>query len=214
MAVAYAYDGVMYLAVTRRCTLHCVFCPKTHGIWTVAGNDLSKDAEPDVATLLAAADAAGLVPAQPVAFVGLGEPTMRLDVVEPVGRLLRGRGHHVRLVTDGLANLRAGEDVTPRLAGAVDEVNVSLNAPNGEVYARVCPNPHGAAAHAQVCAFISRVKAHVPKVVATVVAVDGVDVPACQALAASLRVALRVRPYFDPRTEAPHDHGTHLRTVP
>ena len=210
MAVAYVYDGVMYLAVTRRCTLHCTFCPKTHGIWTVAGNDLSRDAEPTAQQLLAAADAAGLAPQQPVAFVGLGEPTMRLDVVVEVGRALRARGHRVRLVTDGLANLRAGTDVTPRLADAMDEVNVSLNAQDGETYARVCPNPHGAQAHAHVCRFVELVRQHVPAVVATVVVVDGVDVRACRALAAGLGVPLRARPYFDPATQAPHDPGTNL----
>lgn len=211
MAVAYVYDGTLYLAVTRRCTLACSFCPKIHGRWVVAGNDMSKDAEPSVDELLAAA--APLLEEHPVshcAFVGLGEPTMRLEVVKAAGRRLRERGFQVRLVTDGLANLRAGRDVAAELAGAVDEVSVSLNAPDGETYARVCPNRYGAAAHAAVCDFVRAVKPHVPRVLASVVTAPGVDVAATERLAASLEVPLRVRPWFDPLEGEPHESaGAH-----
>ncbi len=208
MAVAYFYDGTLYLAVTRRCTLACTFCPKVHGRWVVAGNDLAKDPEPTVEVLLAAADALlAKHPTTHVAFVGLGEPTMRLDVVCEAGRRLRAKGLHVRVVTDGLANLRAGHDVTAQLEGAVDEVNVSLNAPDGESYAKVCPNKYGAAAHAAVCDFVGSVKAHVPSVVASVVTAPGIDVPATERLAARLGVPLRVRPYFDPVVGEPHEQA-------
>lgn len=207
MANAYTYDGVLYFAVTRRCTLHCTFCPKTQGVWTVAGNDLRSDPELDADQLIAAAEAVGLPDFHRVAFVGLGEPTLRLEVVLEVGRALRARGHHVRMVTDGLANRRHGFDVTPRFAGALDEVDVSLNAPDGDTYARLCPNVYGASAHASVCEFVREVKKHVPVVKVSAVAVPELDPAALQAiraLAESLGVELRVRPYFDPVTGEPH----------
>lgn len=207
MANAYTYDGVLYLAVTRRCTLHCTFCPKTHGRWIVAGNDLRLDPELDAAQLMAAAEAAGLSQHHHVAFVGLGEPTLRLDVVLEVGRALRARGHHVRMVTDGLASLRHGTDVTPRLEGALDEVDVSLNAADPIAYAKLCPNVYGPSAHPAVCDFIRAVQRHVPVVKASVVAVPGLDLAACRALAQSLGVELRVRPYFDPLTGEPHERN-------
>ena len=204
MAVAYAYDGVLYLAVTRRCTLGCTFCPKMHGRWVVAGNDMSHDRELEVDEIWAAAEATGLAHYPDVAFVGLGESTMRLDVVVELGRRLRAAGHRVRLVTDGLASLRAGEDVTPRLAGALDEVSVSLNAHDGETYARLCPSKYGAAAHGAACDFLRAVKAHVPQVTASVIDQPEVDLDACRRLAAELGVTLRVRPWFDPEEGEPH----------
>lgn len=206
VAVAYAYDGVMYLAVTRRCTLHCTFCPKTNGRWVVAGNDMAHDPEPSPAELLLAAEEAGLASFRDVAFVGLGEPTLRLEVVLEVGRALRARGHRVRLVTDGLANLREGRDVTPELASAVDEVHVSLNAADPATYAAVCPSKYGEAAHAAVCAFLRAARAHLP-VQATAITQPGVDIDACKTLAQALGVPLRVRPYFDPRAGEPHERG-------
>lgn len=207
MAIAYSYDGALYLAVTRRCTLACTFCPKNHGRWTVAGNDMKNDIEPNADVLLKAALEKDPAAHREVAFVGLGEPTLRLPVVTSVGRELRRRGHHVRLVTDGLANLRFEEDITPDLAGVVDEVHVSLNAPDGETYARICPSRHGSCAHDAVCDFIVRAKEHVPEVVATAVAMPGLDLDACEKLAEKLGAPLRVRPYFDPATGDPHDEG-------
>lgn len=205
MAVAYAYDGTLYLAVTRRCTLACVFCPKVHGRWMVAGNDMSHDHELPADEVYAAAERVGLAHHHQVAFVGLGEPTMRLDVVSAVGRRLRAAGHHVRLVTDGLASLRAGHDVTGELVGAVDEVSVSLNAHSPEAYARICPSKFGAGAHAAVCAFVRALRGHVPSVLVSVIDMPEVDVPACRALAETLGVPLRVRPWFDPTVGEPHE---------
>ncbi len=205
MAVAYEYDGTLYLAITRRCTLACVFCPKLRGRWTVAGNDMSRDGEPTLKELIYCAESVGLARYQRVAFVGLGEPTLRLDLVIEVGRLLRSKGHHVRLVTDGLASLRAGRDVSAELADALDEVHVSLNAADPETYARFCPSPFGASAHPAVCEFIRAARAHISLVKATVVALPDLDLRACERLASSLGVPLRVRPYFPPQDGNPHD---------
>lgn len=210
MAIVYPYDGNLYLAITKRCTLACTFCPKTHGRWVVAGNDMSRDIEPDPQLLLKTALEADPSQYRETAFVGLGEPTLRLPVVTDVGKELRARGHRVRLVTDGLANLRFEEDITPDLSGAVDEVHVSLNAPDGETYAKICPSRHGSCAHEAVCDFIIKVKNHVPEVSATVVALPGLDLDRCRSLAQSLDVPLRIRPFFDPSDGNPHDDGSEI----
>ena len=141
MSIAYLYDGGLYLAVTHRCTLACTFCPKVNGRWTVAGNDMQRDPKPSADDLLAAAEAIGLAEHHKVSFVGLGEPTLRLSVVVETGKRLRASGHSVRVVTDGLASLRAGHNVSGEFAGAVDEIHVSLNAADAETYARLCPEP-------------------------------------------------------------------------
>lgn len=207
VAIAYVYDGCLYLAVTRRCTLHCTFCPKTHGRWKVAGNSLRDDPEPTTAELITAAEAVGLERQHEVAFVGLGEPTLRLPVVLETARALRARGFYVRLVTDGLASLREGHDVAPLFEGAFHEVDVSLNAPDGATYTALCPNPYGERAHAAACDFLRRVRLYVACTKATVVAIPGLDLEACRALARELRVELRVRPYFDPLRGEPHATG-------
>lgn len=168
---------------------------------------MSHDTEPDAEQLMAAARVVGLEKHPHVAFVGLGEPTLRLDVVTSVGRQLRALGHHVRLVTDGLANLRAGTDVTDQLVGAVDEVSVSINAADPVTHARLCPNRFGTAAHAAACGFVRALKGKVPSVLVSVVDAPGTDLPACHRLAEDLGVPLRVRPYFNPEEGEPHEQG-------
>lgn len=171
----------------------------------MADNDMSRDDEPDAAALLDAALAADPSKHSEIAFVGLGEPTLRLPVVTHVGRALRRRGHHVRLVTDGLANLRFEADITPDLRGAIDEVHVSLNAPDAETYAELCRSKHGTRAHEAVCDFIVKAQAEIPTVVATAVALPNLDLDACRKLAENLGVPLRVRPYFHPVSGNPHE---------
>ena len=105
----------------------------------------------------------------------------------------------VRLDTDGLANLRSGRDVTPDLAAAgIDAVVVSLNAPDAETYARICPNRYGAASFPALIDFLREAPRHVPSVTATAVALPGLDVEAVRRLAESIPgVSFRLRAYDD-----------------
>ncbi len=63
-------------------------------------------------------------------WCGFGEPTFRWDLITQAAPLFHDAGCRVRLNTNGHACLIHGRDVLPELAGAVDEVSVSLNAPN------------------------------------------------------------------------------------
>jgi TatD DNase family protein len=190
-AIGYTLRGNRYLNVTRRCTLRCRFCPKFNGSWSVRGHDLRLDREPDAATLLAAAGD----PRQyrEIVFCGLGEPTLRLYTVLEVGAELRRQGAHVRLNTDGLANLVHGRDVTPDLEDSVDAVSISLNAQDAATYSRHC-RPPMAGAHAAVLDFAERVRDFVPSVTLTAIdGLDGVDIPACREISERLGVGFRRR---------------------
>ena len=56
---------------------------------------------------------------------------------------------------------------------------------------------HGPEAFDALLAFVREAKAALPEVVVTAIDMPGVDIPACQRLAAELGVALRVRKYDD-----------------
>ncbi len=194
--LAYPIRDSLYLNITNRCTLACTFCPK-RGDWTVKGHELKLDREPSVEELRAAA-AAELARREyrEVVFCGFGESTLRLKVLRELALGFRGRGLHVRLDTDGLAGLVHGRDVAAELAGVVDEVSVSLNAPDAATHARLCPSCHGERAWPAVVEFVRSAKRHIGNVTATVVAVPGLDVEACRRLAEErLGVRFRVRAY-------------------
>jgi TatD DNase family protein len=191
--IAYKIRGSLYLNITNRCTNECIFCARTREP-VVKGHDLRLAHEPTAQEIV---DAVG-DPAAPdeIVFCGYGEPLIRLDVVVEVGKMLRERGaRRIRINTNGQADLVHGRNVLPELAAFTDEISVSLNAPDAAEYARLCRPGYGDKAFEAVKDFIREATKHVPAVVATVVAVPGLDVEACRALAAQLGAAFRVRPY-------------------
>jgi TatD DNase family protein len=196
--LAYVLGEALYLNITSRCTLACVFCPKIRDRSFVVGPyDLRLPRDPEVEEVWAAARAAGVEGRAEVVFTGFGEATRRLAVVLELTRRLRAAGvARVRLDTDGLASLREGRDVPPELAAAgLSAVSVSLNAADAETYARVCPSVHGAAAFEALKAFIRSAAACIPDVAASAVALPGLSEQACRTVAESLGARFRWRPY-------------------
>lgn len=192
--LAYPIGDRLYLNVTDRCTLVCSFCPKHNGTRQVHEHDLTLANFPTVEELV---DAVGDPrPWQEVVFCGYGEPTLRLKVVLAVAEIIKSQGGRVRLNTDGLACLVHKKDVLPDMAGRIDALSVSLNAQNEETYIRHCL-PTLPDSYAAVLDFLARAPAFVPDVTATAIdGLAGVDIPACQALAARLGVKFRTR-YLD-----------------
>ncbi|RMG60511.1 MAG: YchF/TatD family DNA exonuclease [Deltaproteobacteria bacterium] len=191
--LAYEIRNSLYLNVTNRCTNRCVFCSKRKDFF-VKGHYLKLDREPTVEEILEAAG--DVTPYDEVVFCGFGEPTLRLEEIKTLARILRERGaRKIRLNTDGLANLVHGRNVVPELAGVIDSVSVSLNAPDAATYARLCPNPYGEASFQFLLDFVRESRKHFREVQVTVVDLPGLDVEACRRLAEELGVPLRVREY-------------------
>jgi TatD DNase family protein len=167
--------------------------------------------EPDILALQAAIEARG----GPEGFgefiwCGFGEPTFRLNLIVEAAPYLRSGGAKVRLNTNGHACLIHGRDVLPDLSRVVDEVSVSLNAPDCRKYLELCrpvldsvPMPGSARQAAAperfweaMLDFLSRAPAHFTSVQASVVgfALSHGEIEQCRALALSLEVEkFRVR---------------------
>jgi len=192
--IAYRIRASLYLNITNRCSNSCSFCAKFDD-FTVKGHNLLLDGEPSFDEVMAAVgEPAGI---EEVVFCGYGEPLLRLDLVRLVAGELKKRGYRIRINTDGQANLAHGRDVLPDLAGLVDCISVSLNAPNAETYSSICNTPFGDAGFIGVCDFIKSAKKQIPQVVASAVTLPEVDIDACRELALSLGVEFRVREYAE-----------------
>ena len=189
--IAYRLHGNCYVNLTNRCTLRCRFCPKFNKQWQVQDYPLRLQQEPDVAKILKAIGS----PEQykEVVFCGLGEPTLRLNALLSVAKTLKNQGARIRVNTDGLANLRAGYDVTPRLLGMVDALSISLNAQGPLLYNRHC-RPVESNAYSSMLDFIFCAEKFVPKITLTAIeGLDGVDISACRKIAYKLGVGFRPR---------------------
>ncbi|MHC4599098.1 MAG: TatD family nuclease-associated radical SAM protein [Planctomycetota bacterium] len=193
--IAYPIRDSLYVNLTNRCSSRCVFCHReTRPV--VTGHDLSLQAEPTTAEVREAVTAAEPEGFREIVFCGYGEPTLRLETVLALGREWRGRGHRVRLNTNGTANLIHGRDVTPELSEAVDELSVSLNAQDGETFERLCRPSFGPKTYAGILDFVKRAKGRVKSITLTALdGLEGVDIAACRAAAEGLGVGFRARAY-------------------
>jgi TatD DNase family protein len=142
MDYAYAYGDSrhLYLNVTNRCTNRCSFCVRNYRKG-LGGANLWGGDEPDFMKLRDAILARGSFPElSEFIWCGFGEPTFRLDLIMESASWLRSSGAKIRLNTNGHGNLIHGRDILPELSKAVDEVSISMNAPDVVRYKELC-NP-------------------------------------------------------------------------
>ncbi|HIJ86446.1 MAG TPA: YchF/TatD family DNA exonuclease [Desulfuromonadales bacterium] len=192
--IAYNIRTSLYLNITNRCSNRCTFCPKFDD-FTVKGHNLMLHSEPSYEEVMAAIGQPEGI--DEVVFCGYGEPLIRLDLVKQVARALKQRGYSIRINTDGQANLVHGYDILPELAGLVDSISVSLNAPDAATYRQLCTTPFGESGFTAVCDFIRAAATHIPQVIATAVTIPGIDMEACRNLAERLGADFRVREYTE-----------------
>jgi len=190
--IAYAIRTSLYLNITNRCTNSCTFCAKFRD-FTVKGHQLCLEREPDVAEIKAAVG--DPTAWEEVVFCGYGESLLRLEVVKEIAAWLKTKGIKVRINTDGQANLVYGRNILPELAGLVDSLSVSLNAPDAATYQKWCRSDFGEAGYAAVKDFLRLAREVIPEVTATAVALPGLDLDACRRVAENLGVAFRPREY-------------------
>jgi TatD DNase family protein len=192
-SIAYKLKDSLYLNITNRCTIACVFCGKWKS-FMLRDFNLKLKKEPMVAEILHAAGDPSIY--NEIVFVGWGESLLRIDVVKEVSGMLREKGaKRIRIDTDGLANLVHKRNILPELKGLVDAISISLNAQDAPTYARVCPSKYGERAYPEVVDFIKEAKHYIPDVTATVVTVPGVDVEKCREIVDGLGVKFKSRIY-------------------
>ncbi len=201
--IVYRGKGNIYLNITNRCSCDCDFCFRTFTS-EVFGSDLTLSAEPAVEDLTREIELAFLDgPAAEVAFVGMGEPTMRLDVVLAVTEWLSARRIASRLVTNGHGQLLNPDvDVVPELVRVgLEAATVSLNAADPQTYDLIC-RPIFSKAYRAVIGFARDCVEHGIHTTFTAVELPEADLDGCRAIAAAVGAEFRLRPYVpDPGRE-------------
>ncbi len=193
--IAYPIGEGLYLNLTNRCTNSCTFCVRTTTD-SGMGYDLWIDKEPSVAEMVEDIKAKGVEGYKELVLCGYGEPTERFDdMIEVVKEVKRFCPEiKVRLNTNGHANLIAGCDVTSRMAGVIDIVSISLNAPNARRYNEICVCQYGEDGFYGMLDFAKKAKEYVPLVILSVVDVmDDEDIERCRQIAEEIGVKFRVR---------------------
>lgn len=202
MTATYRVKDGLYVNLTNRCPCACTFCIRQNGSGAYGSDSLWLEREPTADEVRASIEA-NLGDCKELVFCGYGEPTERLDVLLEIAAWFRTTHPDVpiRVNTNGLSDLIAGDSTAHRFKDLVDTVSISLNAPTAEEYAALCRPKFGAAAYPAMLKFAEEVKRYVGKVVLSVVGTDTLTPEkeaACSRIAASLGVTLRVR-HFVPK---------------
>jgi TatD DNase family protein len=142
MDYAYTYGDPrrLYLNVTNRCTNRCSFCVRNYSKG-LSGAVLWGGGEPNFTELRDSILARNsFSEMSEFIWCGYGEPTFRIELIMESASWLRSKGAKIRLNTNGHGCLIHGRDILPELSNAVDEVSISMNAPEFSKYKDLC-NP-------------------------------------------------------------------------
>ena len=198
MTVTYpVYNGI-YVNMTNRCPCSCTFCLRKQSDHVHGSDSLWLEREPTVEEVCDSIDKWDLSKYSEIVFCGYGEPTMRLDDLLKAAAYIKSKSNiSIRINTNGLADLIAGEKVAHKLQGLIDTVSISLNATNKEDYLKIVRPKFGIDSYDAMLSFAKDCTKYVPNVIMTVV--DEVTTKEEQEksreICESLGVKLRVRPY-------------------
>ena len=190
----YEVGNNLYINVTNQCSNDCFFCIR-NGHDEMNGKNLWLDKEPTFDDVLAQLPD-DLSKYNEIVFCGFGEPTYRIDLLAELGKFFKSKGKVTRINTNGQANLIFGDDVAEKLVGAIDKVNVSLNASNASEYQRICKSVFGEDSFEAMLEFAHQCQDLGMDVIMSVVDIIGKDeVDACQKLCDERGLRLRVRAF-------------------
>lgn len=188
----YTIDDRLYINLTDRCSLDCVFCPKTQGCFNLHQYDLHLDRLPKLDELLSVMPS--LSDFSEVIFCGFGEPTLRLNILLQLAQHIKQQSDvFIRLNTDGLGSLVNKRNIVPELSQCIDAVSVSMNAQNEIIYAQHC-RPAIEGSYVAMLDFLKQAKQSTLQVTATAInGLEGVDVDACHILSNQIGIKFRAR---------------------
>ncbi|MCL5673964.1 MAG: YchF/TatD family DNA exonuclease [Deltaproteobacteria bacterium] len=203
-AVAYKIRDSVYVNLTNKCTNKCIFCPKyQYGAvnFNVKGYNLELKKEPSETEVLSSIF--HYYNFKEVVFCGLGEPTLRLDVLKKAALYLKKKGIYVRLDTDGLANAVYGRNIAKELGEYIDCISISLNASDSDYYNAICrpqiKRDKGLIIEPfkSILEFIDESKKYINKVIVSAVGLKDLDIEKVKKIAEEKGVKFKLRKYND-----------------
>ena len=197
--IVYTFENHIYLNITNACPCRCEFCIRNNGESVGEAKSLWFDRHsPSFDEIKAAIDEFDFSSYNgEVIFCGYGEPTCAYDnLIKTAEYLKTNFGCKLRLNTNGLSDLINKKPTAAQICKYIDTVSVSLNAPTKEKYNALCHPSFGEKSFDAMLEFAKECKlcgANVKFSLVDVISKE--DIAACQALADSIGIVLRVRAY-------------------
>ncbi|MGN0487376.1 MAG: TIGR04100 family radical SAM protein [Acutalibacteraceae bacterium] len=197
--IVYSFENSVYLNLTNKCCCACTFCIRNQMDGLGSADSLWLEKEPTQQEINEAIDNFDWQGQKEVVFCGYGEPTCALDKLLETAKYIRSKMDvKLRLNTNGLSDLINKKETAKLLSEAVDEISISLNAPDEEAYLAVTRPVFGKGSFEAMLKFASECKEYAKSVKLTVVdTIPEEQIEASKALADSLGIPLRVREFSD-----------------
>lgn len=191
--VTYVINNKLYINLTNKCNLHCVFCQRERerNFW-VKGHWVWVDRDPSVDEVIK--EIGNPKKYDEIVFCGYGEPTLRFSALKSIAKWVKEKGGKVRVDTNGLLFTFLPKEKLRELVGIVDSFSVSLNAQDEETYNKVC-RPSNPDAFKKVIEFIKEAKRLGFEVIVSAVDYNGVDMKKTEELAKKLGAKWKYRTY-------------------
>ena len=195
--IIYTFGDEVYLNITNKCPCSCTFCIRSSGDGLGSAKTLWHKKDPTLEEIKKAVDSFDFSPYSEAVFCGYGEPTEALDNLISAAKYIKEKtGLAVRVNSNGLSDLINGRNTAALLAGVVDTISISLNAPDEESYLRITRPKFGRGSFAAMLKFAADCKKYIPNVKFSVVdVIPREDIEECRRIADSMGIPLRVRKY-------------------
>lgn len=197
--IVYTFENSVYLNITNACPCKCKFCIRNNGDSVGDAQSLwFRDHSPSFAEIKAEIDAFDWANYRgEIIFCGYGEPTCALDTLLQTADYLKAKtGLRLRLNTNGLSDLINKKPTARLICEKLDCISVSLNAPDARKYNELCAPAFGEKSFDALCKFALECKSLGTEVKFSLVdVIPQEDIDACQKVADTLKIPLRVREY-------------------
>ncbi len=191
--IVYQIRNSLYVNLTIRCNADCVFCDRK-GEAVIKGHNLRIEHEPSAQEVISAIGDPTAY--DEIVFCGYGEPTIRLDALKTIARWVKEHNGRTRLNTDGHGSIIQKRNIVPELVGLIDAVSISLNSTDPELYGRLM-RVDPAVYFPAMKEFAAEAVRSLPRVVMTVVGVEGVDVERARSFVEDeIGAVFQLRPLF------------------
>ena len=206
--LVYTLDGKVYINLTNRCTNDCIFCLRNdkddvcgQTLWLDSEDFTAGDVIEQYEEILRSAQNEGKHLADEVVFCGYGEPMLKLAILKEVCQYLKDNYPKIkiRVNTNGMGNVINNRNILPEITNLVDEVSISLNAPNEEQYETIS-KPQVKNAYKEMLEFAKYCVDNEIKTTLTVVSNHPdykLDIEACKKIADEIGAEFRVREWLN-----------------
>ncbi|MBE7705627.1 MAG: radical SAM protein [Cyanobacteria bacterium SIG30] len=195
--LVYFLDGKAYINITNACTNRCLFCirdikndVKGTNLWldldNVKAQDVIEQLEEHRSKIK-----------DEITFCGYGEPTLRFDELIKVAKYIKENFENIkiRINSNGHGSVVNKRNIVKEMIGLVDEISISLNAQNKELYSKIS-QPRIENAYTNMLLFAKDcVDCGIPT---TLSVVEGykdfeIDIDECRKIANNIGAKLKVR---------------------